>query len=111
MNPAVLRLAAPGVIVGVRSISRGADSNLAYFPTVKFTTADGRHIEAERRPGSTVPPGRAGNFVTVYYDPADPRQFTLDSIARVTGWAGQAFIVMGVLVLLLAVALLIVAAA
>lgn len=46
------------------------------FEVVEFTTADGRAITAPASNASKSP--RLNQSVTVFYDPADPRQFVVD---------------------------------
>jgi hypothetical protein len=104
-------LTAQGVITGIRKVWTGGhgnpDGSLVYRPTVRFTTMDGRAVEGETRKGSNPSPGRPGKPVTVYYDPADPWRFTIDSLDRMSGCVASAFIALGGLVLLIAAAVLI----
>ena len=55
--------------------SYGVDhgSNMLFFPSVRFQTADGRTVEFENKLGSNAPP-RVGEEVTVVYDPARPEE-------------------------------------
>jgi hypothetical protein len=58
--------------VRARSVGHGTDSNLAFFPVVRFQLPDGRVVETETDTGVNFKRPRAGQPVTVLYDPADP---------------------------------------
>lgn len=58
--------------VRTRAVGHGSDSNLAHFPVVRFQLPDGRVVEAETDTGVNFKRPRAGQPVTVLYDPADP---------------------------------------
>ena len=84
---------ARGTITALRAVAAGGPgvgAGLVYRPTVRFTTADGKQVEVESRTGTNPAPGQVGKVVTVRYDPADPRRFSLTTTARAAGclaWA------------------------
>ena len=73
-------------------------TGMLYHPTVRFTTADGQLIEAESRVGTNPPPGRAGQAVTVRYDPTTPERFSLAASSRVASVIAWSFVLAGGLV-------------
>jgi hypothetical protein len=62
---------APGTVAGLQAES-DADSP-TYHPVVRFSTPDGPSIEFKDRVGTDPPSYRAGDPVTVLYDPESPR--------------------------------------
>ena len=72
--------------VRARSVGHGSDSNLAFFPVVRFQLPDGRVVEAETDEGVNFKRPRAGQPVTVLYDPAEPTH------VRIAGAVGGAMV-------------------
>ncbi|WP_169984426.1 DUF3592 domain-containing protein [Microbispora sp. H10836] len=68
---------AQGQIVRLRT--RRSHHTTMYYSTVRFTTEQGRQVEAEARFGSSPPPGRPGEHVPIVYDPARPGRVRVDS--------------------------------
>jgi hypothetical protein len=101
-----------GVITGLRParVRGGAAaepvSRRGWYPTVRFTTAAGADIEAESRLATNPPPGRAGQPVTVRYDPANPGRFITAETSRTAGCVAVAFVVLGGLVFAVAAIIL-----
>jgi hypothetical protein len=101
-----------GTVTGLRSSrsrARAAGEVLApgaYYPTVRFLTADGQDVEAEARFASNSSPGQAGQQVTVHYDPADPRRFTTNATSQTAGCLAVGFVLAGGLVFAAAALLL-----
>jgi hypothetical protein len=94
-----------GTITALRAVSTGGSelgTGLVYRPTVRFTTDDGKDIEVESRTGTNPAPGQVGNVVTVRYDPADPRRFSITSTARASGCVAWALILFGALIFVVA---------
>lgn len=52
----------------------GAAPQYRYHPVLKFTTAEGRKIEARTKLGTSPPAAREGDRVTATYDPQDPER-------------------------------------
>jgi hypothetical protein len=77
-----------------------------YRPTVQFTTADGQHVTATSTTGTNPRPGKAGDTVTVYYDPRNPEQVQVSSTRRVRGCVETGFIVLGTPFVVIGVAIL-----
>jgi len=110
---------ATGVITGLRPARgrRGGDpepiSQRGWYPTVRFTTANGTGIEAESRLATSPAPGLgggqgdgSGQRVTVRYDPANPGRFTTAETAQTAGYVATAFVILGGLVFAVAAVLL-----
>jgi hypothetical protein len=76
---------------------RSTDPTVTYYSVVKFSTQDGASVRGISRIGSNPPAGKAGDRVTVFYNPRDPERVLVEtprSRAR-TGWAVAAFAVLG----------------
>jgi len=101
---------AEGTIVGLRAgamagawrvpgttiqASANPDPASFYVPTVRFTTAGGRQIEAESRLGTNPAPGHVGDSVRLHYDPRRPERFRVDSVSRTGGRVAIGLILMG----------------
>jgi hypothetical protein len=69
-------LRAPGLVVGLRR-DGVPDEGAACYPIIRFTTLDGRQVEARARIGGNPPLCRPGRQVTVLYDPARPADISL----------------------------------
>lgn len=99
---------AQGTITALRAVAAGGSGDgisgmgMVYRPTVRFTTAGGDTVEVESRTGTNPAPGKVGNVVTVRYDPADPRRFSLTTTARATGCVAWALILLGALIFVVA---------
>ncbi len=95
---------AQGTITALRAISAGGPelAGLVYRPTVRFTTAAGQDVEVEYATGTNPAPGQVGAVVSVRYDPADPRRFSITSTARASGCVAWALIVLGGLIFVVA---------
>jgi Protein of unknown function (DUF3592) len=96
---------AQGTITALRAVSAGGPelgTGLVYRPTVRFTTAAGQDVEVESRAGTNPAPGQVGAVVSVRYDPADPRRFSITSTARASGCVAWALIVLGGLIFVMA---------
>jgi hypothetical protein len=50
-----------------------------YYPTLSFTTGDGRSIVAESNFASNPPAGRPGSVVPILYDPDNPARVRIDN--------------------------------
>ncbi|HEY3952759.1 MAG TPA: DUF3592 domain-containing protein [Streptosporangiaceae bacterium] len=103
---------AQGTITALRTVATGGSGpgisgmGMVYRPTVRFTTADGETVEVESRTGTNPAPGEVGKVVTVRYDPADPRRFSLTTTARATGCVAWALILLGGLIFVVAALIL-----
>lgn len=100
---------AQGTITALRAVATGGSelgTGLVYRPTVRFTTAAGEDIEVESRTGTNPAAGQVGNVVTVRYDPADPRRFSITSTARAMGCVAWALILLGGLIFVVAALIL-----
>jgi Protein of unknown function (DUF3592) len=87
----------------------GGTSGPHYRPVVRFTTADGREIQAESRFASNPAPAHVGDTVRVFYDPRDPERIQLDTAVGRGGclafglvFVGALFCAIGVVVLVAA---------
>lgn len=73
----------PGVVVDVRQRDVGTmeqtGSAPAYAPVLAFRTADGRDVQTESARWSNRNAGKAGQQVSVLYDPTDPSDAYLGS--------------------------------
>lgn len=68
---------AQAVVVGMhRSVGGlgGAAPQYRYHPILKFTTTEGREIQARTNLGTSPPAAREGQRVTAVYDPRDPEK-------------------------------------
>lgn len=91
---------------GIRASSTMSGQGIPMYPTVTFTTAEGREVRATSHFGSSPPPGRVGETVPVLYDSRDPPRFRIDN-ARGRGTCleillmvlGAGLILIGVIVL------------
>ncbi len=87
-------VAAEGRVVGVRKHRTTSTSTpyWVYFPTVRYTTDDGRDLEAVA-PGEREAPAE-GTPVALLYDPTDPEQVSFTGprgsagVARALGGVG-----------------------
>jgi hypothetical protein len=98
-----------GTITALRAVATGGSelgTGLVYRPTVRFTTADGETVEVESRTGTNPAPGKVGEAVTVRYDPADPRRFSITSTSRASGCVAWALILFGALIFVVAALIL-----
>lgn len=85
---------APGVVTDLRYRPGRGDSSGSYHPVLRFTTADGRQVDTESMYGRSPARARAGDRVTVLYDPADPTRAVLgDTVGG--GCLGTAFVLFG----------------
>lgn len=102
---------AAGTVTDLRSRSTGDHDTggVIWVPVVKFTTADGRTVEAETSGGSNVKRYKPGQPIEVLYDPANPAD------ARVPDWGtniiqgvfiamGGVFVVIGLAIVAIGVA-------
>lgn len=102
--------AARGTVTDLRARSAGeSSSGVIWVPVVKFTTADGRTVEAETSAGTNVKRHEPGQPTEVLYDPRQPAD------VRVPDWGsglihgifvamGGAFVLTGLAILAIAVA-------
>jgi hypothetical protein len=101
---------ATGTVTDLRSRSAGdSGSGVVWVPVVKFTTADGRTVEAETSGGTNVKRHKPGQPIEVLYDPQQPAD------VRIPDWGsglihgvfiamGSAFVLIGLAILAVAVA-------
>ncbi|MFG1874372.1 DUF3592 domain-containing protein [Sphaerisporangium sp. NPDC049003] len=68
----------PGQVVRLRP-SHSSEGTV-YYPTIRFTTADGRPVEVEGNVGSSPPIAPVGAEVPVLYDPARPDRMRVDTM-------------------------------
>lgn len=97
----VSRRTGSGIRLG-GSISPG----VALFPTVTFTTADGREVRATSHFGSSPAPGRVGETVTVLYDPRDPQRVRIDNVRGRGTCMGVLLMILGAVLAAIGVAVL-----
>jgi hypothetical protein len=96
-------VAADGVVV---ELSESVDEDgSTYYPVVRFVAPDGQVVRFKGGIGSNPPDYRVGDPVRVLYDPSNPRTARLDTWGNRWGGALAGMIVGGVLLLLLAAAL------
>ena len=98
---------APGVVTAVnwRMVGHNpGDRTQLAFPVLRFTTADGRPVEAEAAFGTAPPRAREGEPVTVMYDPADPSRPRLSGTGTETALA-LIFTILGAVLIVAGVAL------
>ncbi len=92
-----------GEVIRLRAGRKGVPQanrvKAVFYPTLRFTTAAGRRVEAESPVGSNPPPARRGEQVPILYDPADPTQVRVDSVTGRGTIGGGVLIAMGVLLL------------
>ncbi len=79
-------VATTGTVVHVQNqATRGTPyvnmSGSVYFPTVRFTTADGQSVEFTPRIGSNLDPHTVGHQVPVLYQPNDPTSARINTFA------------------------------
>ncbi len=98
---------APGTVVRLRWESNDHGGG-RFYPTFRFRTEDGREIEAESDLGANPAPAREGQRVTVVYDPARPQRARIDSMLGGGAVHGPLFVAFGVVVTLVAAAVLLV---
>jgi hypothetical protein len=48
-----------------------------YYPTVEFTTVDGKFFRVVFQVGTNPPIGLEGNIITIYYDSHQPEKISL----------------------------------
>ncbi|WP_241265853.1 DUF3592 domain-containing protein [Streptomyces boncukensis] len=60
----------------------GGGAGLVQAPVVEFTTADGRVVRTRSQVGSSVSSVVPGRAVTVFYNPADPRDVAIVGFGR-----------------------------
>ncbi|MBO3747883.1 DUF3592 domain-containing protein [Streptosporangiaceae bacterium NEAU-GS5] len=53
---------------------------IRYFPLVRFTTMDGREVEAMSPIGVSPPQHQPGDAIDILYDPADPSAIRIDTL-------------------------------
>lgn len=87
-------LRAPGLVTDLRFHSTAHGRGGTWFPVLRFTTADGRHVETQAMYGRRPPAAQPGDAVTVAYDPADPTTAALEGGAG-GGLIGILFVTMG----------------
>ncbi len=75
-------LRAPGTVTDLRfrREMRGEGGG-AWFPVLRFATAEGLQVDAEAIFGRMPAPARPGDVVTVLYDPANPTRAALEGHA------------------------------
>jgi uncharacterized protein DUF3592 len=77
-------------------------SSTAWYPTVRFTAADGRRYSFEGSTGSNPPIYHVGDHVAVAYDPAEPSDARIDTFGStyllplIFGGLGAVFTSIGV---------------
>jgi len=71
-------IATQGEVVGVRR-SRGSDGDTTYAPILRFTTADGRSVEASPNLTTSWRPAM-GERWEIRYDPANPSRVWADTV-------------------------------
>jgi Protein of unknown function (DUF3592) len=74
---------ATGTVIDLES--RTSDGDLAYYPVVRFTTAEERTVEFTSSSTSSSPPD-VGDHVEVLYDPDDPRDAQLSGFFSLWLW-------------------------
>jgi uncharacterized protein DUF3592 len=93
-----------GTVTGLRAVASRTDPSTGpvggttgphYRPVVKFTTLDGREVEAESMLAANPAPARVGDTVRVFYDPGDPRRIQLDTAGGRGGCLAFALIFVG----------------
>ena len=67
----------PGVVTDLRCSSGSSGSSGIWTPVLRFTTRDGRQVDTTAMYGTNPPPARAGEQVTVLYDPERPARAAL----------------------------------
>jgi hypothetical protein len=92
---------APGVVVRLRWDSDDYGGG-QFYPILRFQTGDGTMIETESDLGTNPAPVRAGQQVTVVYDPAKPRRARLDTMLGSGAVHGPLFIAFGTVVAIIA---------
>lgn len=60
---------------------RSDDGGLAYYPELRFVTADGRTVSVRGNIGASPPAYRVGDQVPVLYDPGEPARASIDTAA------------------------------
>lgn len=86
---------APGVVTDLRFQSVDGSADGAWYPVLRFATADGRHVDTTAMYGRIPAPARRGDAVTVLYDPADPTRATLEGSAGTGTFLGALFTGLG----------------
>lgn len=77
------------------------------YPTVRFTTADGREVTAQSHVGSNPPPGKVGDTVGVLYDPRNPERVRVDTRTGRGCCLGVAFLLIGAALIAAAIVILV----
>lgn len=84
----------PGVVTDLRYSTGSSGSSGTWYPVLRFTTRDGRQVDTTAMYGTNPAPARAGERVTVLYDPQRPTRAALHG--RLGGrLLGSGFIVLG----------------
>lgn len=86
---------APGVVTDLRYLTLHDGANGAWYPVLRFATADGRHVDTTAMYGRSPAPARRGDAVTVLYDPADPTRAALEGSAGTGTFLGALFTGLG----------------
>lgn len=101
---------ATGTVTDLRPRSPGdTGSGVIWVPVVRFTTADGRTVEAETSGGSNVKRHKPGQPIEVLYDPQQPADVRVPD--RGSGFIHGMFIAMGAAFVVIGLAIAAVAAA
>lgn len=80
--------------------SPSVGSTYAYFPTIRFQTANGETLEFEFAEGTAPAAGKVGETVTVLYDPRNPHGARVNSFMTLWFRYLIAFFIGGVAILM-----------
>lgn len=98
----------PGVVTALRQQPASAmNTPPTLRPVLRFTTLDGRLVEAESDVSSAPAPARVGEQRTVLYDPADPTRARLAGVAGNGALFGVLFVVASAVFTLVGLAVLV----
>lgn len=86
-----------GVVVDWREVQDG-ETNVVYYPIVRFTTVEGIVRAAETRGSAPGRYARAGREVSVVYRPSDPAQVSIAEFGSLSRLGSVGWIVGGVAV-------------
>lgn len=75
-----------GVVVAEEGVLNTGSGARSFLPVVRFTSRDGREVEATPRSGTYAGVSRVGRAVTVVYDPQEPTRFDAWPGRDRTGW-------------------------
>jgi uncharacterized protein DUF3592 len=91
----------PGSVTELLRVRDSDNTGYLFVPVVRFQTVEGRTVEFQSSLRSNPPAYRAGQSVSVLYDPDEPRSaairgvFSLWFMSIILGFIGSIFLIVG----------------